>query len=126
VQDVDLLISYSIFTHSSHELTRNILDRWAEVLTPGGVAAFTIRPGTFLQGSESEMAIFTPEERRGLVDQYKSGRLIYKPYPGDKHWGVTVMPQAYLEEQIDGRFEYLGSRFQFQTWNQLVVFIRRI
>ncbi len=126
VDNIDLLISYSILTHSSEELTHNILDRWAETLKPGGIAAFTIRPGVFLKGSETEMAVFTEVERKGLIDRYKRGEFIYTPYPGDKHWGVTIIPQAYLEKAIKGRFEYVTSRYQFQTWNQLLVFIRRV
>jgi hypothetical protein len=83
-------------------------------------------PVVFLKGTEGEMAVFTKTERKGLMGRYTRSEFIFKPRPKGKHWGVTIMPQTYLEKAINRRCEYVTSRFQLQTWNQLLVFIRRI
>lgn len=122
---IDLIFSYSILTHSSDRLTRNIVDRWAEMTVPGSVVAFTVRPGCYLNGAGGDMSVFTDTERPGLTKVYDSGKLVYKPYPGDEHWGVTIAPEKYLSEVFAGRFSIVDRAFQIQTMNQLIMFAQR-
>lgn len=123
VKDADLLISFSIYTHTSDKLARNIRDRWAEMMTPGGVVAFTVRPGAFLNSGEGEAARFTEPERNAAKDAYRRGELIYKPYPNEPDWGVTVAPMPYLTDLFGGEFRIVRSQFFFHNWTQMLVFM---
>ncbi len=124
--EIDLIFSYSILTHASDQLVRNIVARWAEITRPGALVAFTVRPGSFLLDDKNEMAIFNAQERAENLDHYRAGRLVYKPYPGDTHWGVAIAPEAYLRAVITPNFRMVGKAFQFQTWNQIIYFIERV
>lgn len=127
VENVDLIFSYSILTHSSEELTRNIVDRWTEMTRPGSVVACTIRPGCFLTEHDGDMAVFSGEEHGQLAEAYLRGEFIYKPYrPDEPSWGVTVIPVSYLERLTEGRFKLVKCAVQLQTTNQLIVFLQRL
>lgn len=126
VDDVDLIFSYSILTHASEELTRNIVARWAEMTRPGSVVAFTIRPGCFLSERDGDMAVFSDVGAGVLEDCYARGEFIYRPYPGEPNWGVTVIPVPYLENLMAGCFRIVKFTLQLQTANQLIVFAQRV
>lgn len=126
IKNVDLIFSYSILTHSSERLTKNIVDRWTEMTKPGSVVAFTVRPGFYLGESDGDMGVFTPVEHAQLPERYARGELIYKSYEGQEDWGVTVIPLRYLEELMAGRFKLVKTAFQPQTANQMIVFAQRI
>ena len=95
VSDVDLVFSYSILTHSSDRLTRNIIDRWAEMTKPGSIVAFTIRPGCYVFESGGDIEVFTKAERKSLPEKYTRGQLVYKSYEGLEDWGVTIASETY-------------------------------
>lgn len=78
INDADLLISFSILTHTSDVLARHVRDRWAEIMAPGGVVVFTIRPGAFLECVDGEMAKFSASEREAAIERYRRGELAYK------------------------------------------------
>lgn len=126
VTNVDLILSYSILTHSSEQLTRNIIDRWTEMTKPGSVLAFTIRPGFYLQESDGDMSVFEAEEHTQLPGRYSRGEFIYKPYEGNGDWGVTVIPLKWLKEVLEGRFKLEKCSLQLQTSNQMIVFATRL
>jgi hypothetical protein len=126
VAGVDLIFSYSILTHSSRRLTENIVNRWIEMTTPGSVVAFTIRPGFYLDESGGDVELFSSPERDDARDKYARGEFVYKPYPGEEDWGVTILPLRYLEQLMEGRFKIVKTAFQLQTTNQLIVFAQRI
>lgn len=126
IAGVDLVFSYSILTHSSEELTRNIVDRWTEMTRAGSLVAFTIRPGCFLAERDGDMAIFADVDPAELERRYERGEFIYRPYSGDTHWGVTLMPLSYLEQLMAGRFRIVKCALQLQTTNQLIVFAERL
>jgi hypothetical protein len=125
VRNIDLIFSYSIITHSSDELTRNIIDRWAEMTRTGSIVAFTIRPGCYLAEKDGDMSVFSAAEHRQLSSRYNRGELVYKPYSGLDHWGVTIAPESYLEKVFAGRFAIVHRAFQPQTMNQMIVFAKR-
>jgi hypothetical protein len=126
VKNVDLIISYSILTHSSERLTRNIVDRWAEMTKPGSLLAFTIRPGFYLEETDGDMSVFAPEEHAQLPERYSRGEFIYAPYDGSVDWGVTIIPLEWLNELLEGRFRLQKCSFQLQTSNQMIVFATRL
>lgn len=126
VKNVDLIISYSILTHSSEQLTRNIVDRWAEMTKPGSVLAFTMRPGFYLQESDGDMSVFTAEEHVQLPDRYSRGEFIYAPYGDSGDWGVTIIPLKWLKQLLEGRFKLEKCSLQLQTSNQMIVFATRL
>jgi len=125
VSPVDLIISFSILTHTSEELARNIKERWLELTKPGSVIAFTIRPGALLHDNQNEMAIFSEEERLNAQASYSRGELAYKPYPNSTHWGVTVMPMQYVHTLFGDYFEIHQTRMLLQNWTQLIVIMVR-
>lgn len=126
VKSVDLVICYSILTHSSESLTKNIVDRWVEMTKPGSVVAFTIRPGFYLGERDGDMSVFTQDQHSKLQEEYSSGEFIYRAYSGDVDWGVTIIPTSWLENLFKDRFEIVKYSFQLQTSNQMIVFARRI
>ncbi len=127
VVDVDLIISYSILTHSSEELTKNIVERWIEMTKPGSVVAFTMRPGFYLaERHGGDMGIFSDADHAQLPDRYARGEFIYEPYPGEPQWGATIIPPRYLETLFGRTFKVVKFSFQLQTPNQMIVFAQRI
>jgi len=127
VKDVDLLFCFSIYTHASEQLARNIRDRWAEMVRPGGVVLFTIRPGTYLDDvGGGEISRLSDAERAAARADYAAGRWAYWPYPDSPDWGITVAPMAYLESLFSEHFEIVGPRYFLQNFTQLpIVMVRR-
>lgn len=126
IGDADLLISFSILTHTSDALSRNIARRWAEMLAPGAVAVFTIRPGSFFDAERGEITQRTPAEREAGRAAYDAGKPAYWPYEGSPNFGITVMPMAYLDELFGKDFEIVGPRLLLENPTQLpIVMVRR-
>jgi hypothetical protein len=127
VTDVDLLFCFSIYTHASAKLAKNIRDRWVEMVRPGGVVLFTIRPATYMdEAGGGEISRLNAKERAALKAAYAKGQLGYWPYPGLNDWGITVAPMAYLEKLFSKHFEIIGPRYFLQNFTQLpIVMVRR-
>ncbi len=127
VSDIDLLICFSILTHASDALAKNIAKRWAEIVAPGGVVLFTVRPGTYLDLDGGEIDRLSPADKAAARSAYEAGRIAYWPYPEcPSDWGVTVMPMAYLEQLFGRHFEIIGPRYFLQNHTQLpIVMVRR-
>lgn len=123
---IDLIISYSILTHSSERLTANIVERWLEMTRPGSIIAFTMRPGFYLSERGGDMSVFTDQEHAALLERYERGEFIYKAYEGDTDWGVTIIPRSYLEARFGQTFKIVKCSVQLQTSNQMIVFAQRI
>lgn len=127
VKDVDLVFCFSILTHASDQLSRNIAARWAEMVRPGGVVLCTIRPGSYLDDEGGgEIARVPADERAAMKAAYAAGDLAYWPYPGSPDWGITITPMAYLERTFGADFEIVGARYFLQNFTQLpIVMVRR-
>jgi hypothetical protein len=128
VSEVDLLFCFSILTHASDALARNIAARWAEMMAPGGVVQFTIRPGSYLQESGGEIDRLSEKEKAACRKAYAAGRLAYWPYEPTTSvdWGITVAPMAYLREIFGKHFEIIGPRYFLQNHTQLpIIMVRR-
>ena len=126
IEGADLLFSFSVMTHASEQLACNIRDRWTEIMAPGGVVLFTIRPGDFLNGDRGEIRPKTPEELAQGRAAYDAGRPAYWAYESTPDFGITVMPMAYLHELFDKDFEILGPRFLLENPTQLpIAMVRR-
>jgi len=126
IRRADLLFCFSILTHAPDSLCRNIAERWAEIMAPGGVAIFTIRPGSYIDMEGGEISRVPAAERGALRQEYEAGRLAYWPYPGIENWGIAVTPMAYLREVFGGRFRIIGPRYFLQNFTQLpIVMVRR-
>ena len=93
---------------------------------PGSVIAFTIRPGFYLAERDGDMSVFSAAEHSQLNERYARGELIYKAYQGDTDWGVTIIPQSYLEKLLGGTFKVVKFSLQLQTSNQMIVFAQRV
>jgi hypothetical protein len=126
VSNADLLFCFSILTHASDKLARNIARRWAEIMAPGGVVLFTIRPGSYLEQSGGELSRLSEKELAGARKDYAAGRLAYWPYPDSPDWGITIAPMIYLEKLFSKHFEIIGPRYFLQNFTQLpIVMVRR-
>jgi hypothetical protein len=126
VGGADLLFSFSILTHTSEALARNVRDRWAEIMAPGGVVVCTIRPGTFLDGARGEIRQLAAADLAAGRAAYAAGRIAYWPYPETPDFGITVMPMDFLRDLFGRDFEILGPRFLLENPTQLpIVMIRR-
>ena len=126
VTGADLLFCFSILTHASERLAENIRDRWAEMMAPGGVVVFTVRPGTYLDATGGEIDRLSAEERAAARQAYESGRPGYWPYPPSPDWGITITPMAYIQALFSKHFEVIGPRYFLQNHTQLpIVMVRR-
>ena len=126
ISNVDLLFCFSILTHASDKLARNIAARWAEMLAPGGVVLFTIRPGSYLEAQGGEIDRLSPKELAKAKKDYAAGRLAYWPYPDSPDWGITIAPMAYLKKIFSRDFEIIGPRYFLQNFTQLpIVMVRK-
>lgn len=127
VKGVDLLFCFSIYTHTSERLAQNIRDRWVEMVRPGGVVLFTIRPGTYLDDTgDGEISRLSPDERAAAKAAYEAGQLAYWPYPDSPDWGITIAPMAYIERLFSKEFEIVGPRYFLQNFTQLpIVMVRK-
>lgn len=126
IRKADLLFCFSILTHASDRLARNIAERWAEIMAPGGVVMFTIRPGTYLEMDGGEISRLSADERAAVQADYREGRLAYWPYPDSPDWGITIAPMAYLDEVFSKHFQIIGPHYFLQNHTQLpIVMVRR-
>lgn len=126
IRKADLLFCFSILTHASDRLARNIAERWAEIMAPGGVVMFTIRPGAYLEMDGGEISRLSPGERAAAQADYQQGRLAYWPYPDSPDWGITIAPMTYLDEVFSKHFQIIGPRYFLQNHTQLpIVMVRR-
>jgi SAM-dependent methyltransferase len=127
VKDVDLAFCFSILTHASDQLSRNIAARWGEMMRPGGVVVCTIRPGVYLDDEGGgEISRVPADERLAMKAAYAAGELAYWPYPGSPDWGITITPMAHLERVFGPDFEIVGPRYFLQNFTQLpIVLVRR-
>jgi len=126
VSNVDLLFCFSIVTHASDELCRNIAARWAEMMSRGGVVLFTIRPGSYLEADGGEIDRLSAEDLAAAKADYAAGRLAYWPYPGSPDWGITIAPMDYVRALFSKHFEIIGPRYFLQNFTQLpIVMVRR-
>jgi SAM-dependent methyltransferase len=121
----DLVYAFSIFTHTSEELQFNILRLLKDSMRPGGLVVATIRPGAFLDADGGETASWTATERQEGRDAYRRGDCAYWPYPQASHWGITVIPESYINEHWTEAFSLLEIGHLFQNWTQVPVCLRR-
>ncbi len=126
IRDIDLTICFSIFTHASDRLARNIAERFKEITKPGSMIVLTIRPGAFLHASDGEMAHFSELERNEAIAAYERGHLVYKPYKDSPDWSVTVTPMSYLHSVFGTVFAISGPHMFFQNWTQIIVYLQRL
>jgi methyltransferase family protein len=126
VRGADLLFCFSILTHASEQLARNIRDRWVEMMARGGVVVFTIRPGSYLDQTGGEIARLPPEDLAAAREAYANGRPGYWPYPDSPDWGITITPMAFLDELFSKHFEIIQPRYFLQNDTQLpIVMVRK-
>lgn len=126
IRRADLLFCFSILTHASDRLARNIASRWAEIMAPGGVVLATIRPGSYLEMEGGEISRLSDTERAAAQADYAADRIAYWPYPDQEDWGITIMPPAYLQSVFGRHFEIVGPRYFLQNSTQLpIVMVRK-
>jgi SAM-dependent methyltransferase len=113
--DLDLVFSFSVFTHISEDAHRACLEAIHAALAPGGLAVVTIRPPAYL-----ELDPPMGPARRELSDDYanrelREPRYIYLPHlveeghplhdEGATTYGDTVISLPYIEENWTDLFE---------------------
>jgi hypothetical protein len=124
-EKLDLVFSFSIFTHTSEQLQFNILRVLEDMLKPGGLVVATIRPGALLEAEGGEMDDWTAAERQKCRDAYLRGDYAYRPYPKSPSWGVAAIPESYIRKHWTEAFDLLEVGHLFQNWTQVPVCLRR-
>ncbi len=120
----DLIYCFSILTHSSDLLTRNIAARWAELTKPGSMVFTTIRPKYFIDGESGDAALLN--DKPAMHAAYQRGELVYSRYSsGSGEWGVTVMPLGYIDQVFGQHFSIVGCIPSPTTMNQMMVVLQR-
>lgn len=114
-RDLDLVFSFSVFTHISEEAHRACLKAIHRALAPGGLAVITVRPPAYLDHDP----LMKPA-RELLSDRYatremKEPRYIFVPHPvedghpqydeGEMTYGDTVISLPYIEQNWTDLFE---------------------
>lgn len=121
----DLVLLFSIFTHTSEDLARRIAKRLVELTKPGSLIVLTVRPRWFLDGGEGDAALLPRDERAGLVTKFDHEDFLFLPYDGSSDWGVTVMGKRFLEKVFDVRCDVKYVAPIFETPNQVMVAVER-
>ena len=125
IRDVDLVICFSVFTHASRNLARNMFERFKEMTKPGGIIALTIRPGAYLRAPDGEMSHFGDAERADALSDYDAGELVFKPYREGGDWGVAIAPMTFLRALCGDAFAIDGPYLFLQNWTQTIVYLER-
>ena len=117
--DLDLVFSFSVFTHISEAAHRAGLEAIHSALAPGGLAVITVRPPAYLDHDP----LMQPA-RAELSDEYpqrelKEPRYIFVPHPvedghpqydeGEMTYGDTVISLPYIEENWGELFEIVET-----------------
>ncbi len=119
--DLDLIFSFSVFTHISEAAHRACLEAIHESLAPGGIAVITVRPPAYLDHDP----LMEPA-RRELSDDFatrelKEPRYLFVPHPiedghpqydeGEMTYGDTVISLPYIEQNWTDLFEIAEISF---------------
>lgn len=78
-----------------------------------------------MEATNGEMMHLSAEEVAQWSTAYERGSFLYKPYPGSPHWGVTIIPEAYLFAHWTKHFEILEIGHFYQNWTQIPILLRR-
>jgi len=127
-ENLDLVFSFSVFTHINETAHRACLEAIHDALAPGGVAVITVRPPAYLDHDP----LMAPT-RETLSDSYateemKEPRYLFVPHPvedghpqydeGEMTYGDTVISLPYIERNWTDLFEIVeiglltGDMFQ--------------
>lgn len=139
---VDLVLSYSVFTHLPEEQHLHWMKEIKRVSRGGCVFAFTIEPRRFLEfvGSlgkkpaESEwhagLRKFAPKIPEMLAD-YDAGKFVFLPTGGGDYrdptvYGDAIVPRSYLEKVAAPEYKVWGHVDDpAQFWQAAVVMQHR-
>ena len=97
-ESMDLVIAYSVFTHTSEAATLATLDAIRKVIVPGGAVAITIRPRTYWLLPQRR---FDNETLASVLENHDSSGFSHHRHNGQKallsHFGDTSMTLEWLE-----------------------------
>ena len=134
-EDLDLVFSFSVFTHISEPAHRACLEAIHAALAPGGTAVITVRPPAYLDHD-----VLMAPAREKLSDDFanrelKEPRYIFVPHPvedghpqydeGDMTYGDTVISQTYIEENWTDLFEIVEVGFLTGDMHQVPIALRK-
>lgn len=121
----DLMIAYSIFTHTSEDATKAALSAMRKHIKPDGVLAMTIRPIEVWKVSQE----FNPDFPRAEMETAHRARgFAFVPQDVDGNnttYGETSMSLAWLEEAAVG-WSIAGHDVSIDDPYQVIVFLRPV
>lgn len=133
--DLDLIFSFSVFTHISEPAHRACLEAIHESLSPGGLAVITVRPPAYLDRDP----LMAPA-RRQLSDDFafeelKEPRYLFVPHDvedghpqydeGEMTYGDTVISLPYIEKNWTDLFEIVEIGILTGDMHQIPVALRK-
>jgi SAM-dependent methyltransferase len=134
-EDLDLVFSFSVFTHISESAHRACLEAIHTALAPGGIAVITVRPPAYLD----QDPLMEPV-RRQLSDDYasrelKEPRYLFVPHPiedghpqydeGEMTYGDTVISLPYIEQNWTDLFEIAEISFLTGDMHQVPIALKK-
>jgi SAM-dependent methyltransferase len=143
---VDLVLSYSVFSHLSEAAATAWIREFSRVLRPGGFLVFTSRDQSFLDYALSlanrmnEVAddyhqmklarMFTPEEHVQVREAFAAGEFIYQGNGGGgirdgSFYGEAFIPRAWVERTHGEEFDVLRADIDGSRYDQTCFVLRR-
>jgi hypothetical protein len=143
---VDLIFSYSVFSHLSEAACRSWMAEFARLLAPGGLVAFTTRHETFFDFCEwartCDPATASPyvlalgglfPDIRAARQAYRDGQIVHASSIGvagggprdASFYGETWLPEAYVKAQFADDFEFVAGYFDGSKYDQACFALKR-
>jgi len=122
---IDIIYSYSIFSHLSEGPHLKWLQEFKRILKPEGLIFLTCRQESFLKQCRSMTSIVDPPpyaamlikafgDYEAMMKRYRRGEYIYAPHGGggvrtNDYYGDTVIPPMYIENVWRRHFHIVDS-----------------
>lgn len=134
-QDLDLVFSFSVFTHISEPAHRACLEAIHAALAPGGIAVVTVRPPAYLD-KDPLMASAREELSADYAkSEFRDPRYVFVPHAvegghpqydeGEMNYGDTVVSLPYIEENWTDLFEIVETGFLTGDMYQVPIALRK-
>lgn len=134
-ENLDLVFSFSVFTHISESAHRACLEAIHAALAPGGIAVITVRPPAYLDHDP----LMEPARRHLSADyasrELKEPRYLFVPHPiddghpqydeGEMTYGDTVISLPYIEENWTDLFDIAETGFLTGDMYQVPIALKK-
>lgn len=142
-RSLDLVTSYSVFSHLAEQVALEWVEEFSRVLRPGGYLAFTTRHESFFDYLVSLVADTSSEGYRkalgrmfsdlpGARTRYSAGEFIFSNSPGvtgggprdGSYYGEAFIPKLYVEHTYTRWFDLVASKHDPSRYDQMLFVLR--